>query len=108
MERGIGLGVPDSLSDERAPPRTRLPVLTTLLLESGHTARPMISFRTNGAAAAHVGERVSTGTNLAVIPRDGRAFAAGVDHALARPRARARLMPSTHGARREGRAPWLV
>jgi hypothetical protein len=36
MERRIGLSVPDSLPfDGRAPPRTRLPIVTTLLQASG-------------------------------------------------------------------------
>jgi hypothetical protein len=47
MERRIGLSAPDSLlSDEPAPPRTRLPVVKTLFQESCHTARPEIGFRT--------------------------------------------------------------
>src|SRR3954447_16213959 len=44
---GSASAFPDSLPpDERAPPRTRLRVVTTLLQESGHRTRPEISFRT--------------------------------------------------------------
>ena len=47
MERRIGLNVSRFASvRERAPSKTRLPIMTTLLPESGHTARPEISFRT--------------------------------------------------------------
>ena len=47
MGRRIALRLPDSrLSDERAPPRTRLPIVTILLQESATRQGTEISFRT--------------------------------------------------------------
>jgi hypothetical protein len=47
MDGGSASALPDSLLlHERAPPRTRLPIVTTLLSQSVHKQRPDISFRT--------------------------------------------------------------